>query len=127
MPDDVIITRADGGTLTSGTDVNAGNFVPVYEDKGSGAVLTGWIFKMPQGGVNVEINFKQSEANAIELNVYDETGAVLTGNGYVSVQYGGNNFTDISGDFGKVPYGSAVTVSLTDLGKSLYNPDQGHR
>ena len=30
-------------------------------------------------------------------------------------------FTDISGDFGKVPYGSAVTVSLTDLGKSLYN------
>ena len=120
-PDDVIITRADGGTLTSGTDVNAGNFVPVYEDKGSGAVLTGWIFKMPQGGVNVEINFKQSEANAIELNVYDETGAVLTGNGYVSVQYGGNNFTDISGDFGKVPYGSAVTVSLTDLGKSLYN------
>ena len=120
-PDDVIITRADGGTLTSGTDVNAGNFVPVYEDKGSGAVLTGWIFKMPQGGVNVEINFKQSEANAIELNVYDETGAVLTGNGYVSVQYGGNNFTDISGDFGKVPYGSAVTVSLTDLGKSLYD------
>lgn len=120
-PDDVIITRADGGTLTSGTDVNAGNFVPVYEDKGSGAVLTGWIFKMPQGGVNVEINFKQSEANAIELNVYDETGAVLTGNGYVSVQYGGNNFTDISGDFGKVSYGSAVTVSLTDLGKSLYN------
>ncbi len=120
-PEDVIITRADGGTLTSGTDVNAGNFVPVYEDKGSGAVLTGWIFKMPQGGVNVEINFKQSEANAIELNVYDETGAVLTGNGYVSVQYGGNNFTDISGDFGKVPYGSAVTVSLTDLGKSLYD------
>lgn len=120
-PDDVIITRADGGTLTSGTDVNAGNFVPVYEDKGSGAVLTGWIFKMPQGGVNVEINFKQSEANAIKLNVYDETGAVLTGNGYVSVQYGGNNFTDISGDFGKVPYGSAVTVSLTDLGKSLYD------
>ena len=120
-PDDVIITRADGGTLTSGTDVNAGNFVPVYEDKGSGAVLTGWIFTMPQGGVNVEINFKQSDANAIELNVYDETGAVLTGNGYVSVQYGGNNFTDISGDFGKVPYGSAVTVSLTDLGKSLYD------
>ena len=120
-PEDVLMTRADGGPLPSGNDVSAGNFVPVYEDKGSGAVLTGWIFKMPQGGVNVEINFKQSEANAIELNVYDETGAVLTGNGYVSVQYGGNNFTDISGDFGKVPYGSAVTVSLTDLGKSLYD------
>ena len=123
-PDDVIITRADGGTLTSGTDVNAGNFVPVYEDKGSGAVLTGWAFKMPQGGVKVKVNFRQNEANAIDLKVYDENGNALTGNGYVSIQYNGSSFTDISNDFGKVPYGSAVTVSLTDLGKSLYNLDK---
>ncbi len=123
-PDDVIITRADGGTLTSGTDVNAGNFVPVYEDKGSGAVLTGWAFKMPQGGVKVKVNFRQNEANAIELKVYDENSKDVTGNGYVSIQYNGSSFTDISNDFGKVPYGSAVTVSLTDLGKSLYNLDK---
>ena len=123
-PDDVIITRADGGTLTSGTDVNAGNFVPVYEDKGSGAVLTGWAFKIPQGGVKVKVNFRQNEANAIELKVYDENSKDVTGNGYVSIQYNGSSFTDISNDFGKVPYGSAVTVSLTDLGKSLYNLDK---
>lgn len=119
--DDVVITRADGGTLTSGTSVDNGNYVPVYEDKDGTAVLTGWIFKMPQGGVNVEISFKQVETNAVELKVYDENGTELTGNGYVSIQYSGSSFTDVSTDLGKVPYGSAVTVSLTDLGKSLYN------
>ena len=120
-PDDISILRADGGTLTSGTDVNAGNFVPVYEDKGSGAVLTGWIFKMPQGGVRVTVYFRQSESNAITLTVKDQNGTDVTGNGYVSIQHSGSSFTDISSDFGKVPYGSAVTVTLTDLGKSLYN------
>lgn len=121
-PNDIVITRfSDGGTLTSGTEVKDGNFVPVYENKGSGAVLTGWIFKMPQGGVRVTVNFKQNEANKISLVVKDQNGNDLNGQGYVSVQYSGNNFTDISADLGKVPYGSAVTVMLTDLGKSLYN------
>lgn len=121
-PDDIVITRlADTGTLTRGSKVEDGNFVPVYEDKGSGAVLTGWIFKMPQGGVRVTVNFKQTEAYGLDLTVVDQDKTSLKGNGYVSIQYNGNSFTDLSKDLGKVSYGSAVTVSLTDVGKSLYN------
>ena len=127
-PDDITITRvSDGGTLTKGSkfdDIAAGNFLPIYEDAGGTKVLVGWAFKMPQGGVKVKVNFRQSEANDISLEVYDENGNALTGNGYVSIQYNGSSFTDISTDLGKVPYGSAVTVSLTDLGKSLYNLDK---
>ena len=121
-PDDIVITRlSDTGTLTRGTKVEDGNFVPVYEDKGSGAVLTGWIFQMPQGGVRVTVNFKRTEAYGLDLTVVDQDKTSLKGNGYVSIQYNGNSFTDLSKDLGKVSYGYAVTVSLTDVGKSLYN------
>ena len=116
--DDIVITRADGGTLTKGTDVADGNFVP---EKDSGGKFIGWKFKMPQGGVRVTVNFKPTEAHGISLEIKDQDGNLLNGQGYVAVQYGGNSFTDISTDLGKVPYGSAVTVSLTDVGKSLYS------
>ena len=76
---------------------------------------------MPQGGVRVTVNFKPTEAHGISLEIKDQDGNLLKGQGYVAVQYGGNSFTDISTDLGKVPYGSAVTVSLTDVGKSLYS------
>ena len=115
--DDIVITRADGGTLTKGTDVADGNFKP---EKDGGKVI-GWTFKMPQGGVRVTVNFKPTEAHGISLEIKDQDGNLLKGQGYVAVQYGGNSFTDISTDLGKVPYGSAVTVSLTDVGKSLYS------
>lgn len=115
--DDIVITRADGGTLTKGTDVANGNFVP---EKDGGKVI-GWKFNMPQGGVRVTVNFKPTEAYGISLEIKDQDGNLLKGQGYVAVQYGGNSFTDISTDLGKVPYGSAVTVSLTDVGKSLYS------
>ena len=118
--DDVTIYRSDVGTLTKGSDVNDGNFVPVYEDKGGTPVLTGWTFKMPKGGVYVEIKFRQIESQGIVLNVEDQNGNKLNGNGVVAVQYDGNYFTDLSADFGKVPYGSAVTVALTDVGSSSY-------
>lgn len=116
--DDIVITRADGGTLTKGTDVADGNFVP---EKDSGGKFIGWKFNMPQGGVRVTVNFKPTEARGISLEIKDQNGNLLNGQGYVAVQYGGNSFTDISTDLGKVPYGSAVTVSLTDVGKSLYS------
>lgn len=116
--DDIVITRADGGTLTKGTDVADGNFVP---EKDSGGKFIGWKFNMPQGGVRVTVNFKPTEARGISLEIKDQDGNLLNGQGYVAVQYGGNSFTDISTDLGKVPYGSAVTVSLTDVGKSLYS------
>ena len=116
--DDIVITRADGGTLTKGTDVADGNFVP---EKDSGGKVIGWKFNMPQGGVRVTVNFKPTEARGISLEIKDQNGNLLNGQGYVAVQYGGNSFTDISTDLGKVPYGSAVTVSLTDVGKSLYS------
>lgn len=116
--DDIVITRADGGTLTKGTDVADGNFKP---EKDSGGKVIGWKFNMPQGGVRVTVNFKPTEAHGISLEIKDQDGNLLNGQGYVAVQYGGNSFTDISTDLGKVPYGSAVTVSLTDVGKSLYS------
>lgn len=116
--DDIVITRADGGTLTKGTDFADGNFVP---EKDSGGKFIGWKFNMPQGGVRVTVNFKPTEARGISLEIKDQNGNLLNGQGYVAVQYGGNSFTDISTDLGKVPYGSAVTVSLTDVGKSLYS------
>lgn len=116
--DDIVITRADGGTLTKGTDVADGNFKP---EKDSGGKFIGWTFNMPQGGVRVTVNFKPTEAHGISLEIKDQDGNLLKGQGYVAVQYGGNSFTDISTDLGKVPYGSAVTVSLTDVGKSLYS------
>lgn len=116
--DDIVITRADGGTLTKGTDVADGNFVP---EKDSSGKFIGWKFNMPQGGVRVTVNFKPTEARGISLEIKDQNGNLLNGQGYVAVQYGGNSFTDISTDLGKVPYGSAVTVSLTDVGKSLYS------
>lgn len=116
--DDIVITRADGGTLTKGTDVADGNFKP---EKDSGGKFIGWTFNMPQGGVRVTVNFKPTEAHGISLEIKDQNGNLLNGQGYVAVQYGGNSFTDISTDLGKVPYGSAVTVSLTDVGKSLYS------
>ena len=116
--DDIVITRADGGTLTKGTDFADGNFVP---EKDSGGKFIGWKFNMPQGGVRVTVNFKPTEAHGISLEIKDQDGNLLKGQGYVAVQYGGNSFTDISTDLGKVPYGSAVTVSLTDVGKSLYS------
>ena len=119
-PDDITITRADGGELTKGSDENAGNFVPVYEDKDGMAVLTGWKFVMPKGGVNVVINFSPIGSNGIELTIKDQNGNDLKGSGFVSVQYDGNYFTDLSADLGKVSYGSAVTVSLTDVGSSSY-------
>ena len=118
--DDITIYRSDVGTLTKGTNVNDGNFVPVYENKGGKTVLTGWTFKMPQGGVYVEINFRQIDSFGIDLTIKDQNGNVLNGKGYVTVQYNGSYFTDLSTDFGKVPYGSAVAVALTDLGSSLY-------
>ena len=116
--DDIVITRADGGTLTKGTDVADGNFKP---EKDSSGKFIGWTFNMPQGGVRVTVNFKPTEARGISLEIKDQNGNLLNGQGYVAVQYGGNSFTDISTDLGKVPYGSAVTVSLTDVGKSLYS------
>lgn len=116
--DDIVITRADGGTLTKGTDVADGNFKP---EKDSGGKFIGWTFNMPQGGVRVTVNFRPTEAHGISLEIKDQDGNLLKGQGYVAVQYGGNSFTDISTDLGKVPYGSAVTVSLTDVGKSLYS------
>lgn len=116
--DDIVITRADGGTLTKGTDVADGNFKP---EKDGGGKVIGWKFNMPQGGVRVTVNFKPTEARGISLEIKDQNGNLLNGQGYVAVQYGGNSFTDISTDLGKVPYGSAVTVSLTDVGKSLYS------
>ena len=116
--DDIVITRADGGTLTKGADVADGNFKP---EKDSGGKFIGWTFNMPQGGVRVTVNFKPTEAHGISLEIKDQDGNLLKGQGYVAVQYGGNSFTDISTDLGKVPYGSAVTVSLTDVGKSLYS------
>lgn len=116
--DDIVITRADGGTLTKGTDFADGNFVP---EKDSGGKFIGWKFNMPQGGVRVTVNFKPTEARGISLEIKDQNGNLLNGQGNVAVQYGGNSFTDISTDLGKVPYGSAVTVSLTDVGKSLYS------
>ena len=116
--DDIVITRADGGTLTKGTDVADGNFRP---EKDGGGKVIGWTFNMPQGGVRVTVNFKPTEAHGISLEIKDQDGNLLKGQGYVAVQYGGNSFTDISTDLGKVPYGSAVTVSLTDVGKSLYS------
>lgn len=116
--DDIVITRADGGTLTKGTDFADGNFVP---EKDGGGKVIGWKFNMPQGGVRVTVNFKPTEAHGISLEIKDQGGNLLNGQGYVAVQYGGNSFTDISTDLGKVPYGSAVTVSLTDVGKSLYS------
>ena len=123
--DDIVITRADGGTLTKGNNVADGNFVPVKD----GDKVIGWKFNMPQGGVRVTVNFKQSEAHGISLEIIDKDGNPLKdkdgnpvkGQGYVAVQYDGNNFTDISTDLGKVSYGSAVTVTLTDLGMSLYD------
>ena len=118
--DDVTIYRSDVGTLTKGTNVNDGNFVPVYENKGGKTVLTGWTFKMPQGGVYAEINFRQIDSFGIDLTIKDQNGNDLKGQGYVTVQYNGSYFTDLSTDFGKVPYGSAVAVALTDLGSSLY-------
>lgn len=118
--DDVTITRSDGGMLvkrSTGSALTDGNFVPVTD----GGKLVGWIFKMPKGGVYVEINFRPIESYGIKVNVTDQDGNVLNGKGYVTVQYNGSYFTDVSKDFGKVPYGSAVAVSLTDLGSSLYN------
>lgn len=118
--DDVTITRSDGGMLVKGSTGSAltdGNFVPVTD----GGKLVGWIFKMPKGGVYVEINFRPIESYGIKVNVTDQDGNVLNGKGYVAVQYNGSYFTDVSKDMGKVPYGSAVAVSLTDLGSSLYN------
>ena len=118
--DDVTITRSDGGMLVKGSTGSAltdGNFVPVTD----GGKLVGWIFKMPKGGVYVEINFRPIESYGIKVNVTDQDGNVLNGKGYVAVQYNGSYFTDVSNDMDKVPYGSAVAVSLTDLGSSLYN------
>lgn len=118
--DDVTITRSDGGMLVKGSTGSAltdGNFVPVTD----GGKLVGWIFKMPKGGVYVEINFRPIESYGIKVNVKDQDGNVLNGKGYVAVQYNGSYFTDVSNDMDKVPYGSAVAVSLTDLGSSLYN------
>lgn len=118
--DDVTITRSDGGMLVKGSTGSAltdGNFVPVTD----GGKLVGWIFKMPKGGVYVEINFRPIESYGIKVNVKDQDGNVLNGKGYVAVQYNGSYFTDVSLDMNKVPYGSAVAVSLTDLGSSLYN------
>ena len=118
--DDVTITRSDGGMLVKGSTGSAltdGNFVPVTD----GGKLVGWIFKMPKGGVYVEINFRPIESYGIKVNVTDQDGKKLNGKGYVAVQYNGSYFTDVSNDMDKVPYGSAVAVSLTDLGSSLYN------
>ena len=119
--DDITITRSDGGMLVKGSigdDVKDGNIVPVTDS--SGGKLVGWIFKMPKGGVYVEINFRPIESYGIKVNVTDQDGNVLNGKGYVAVQYNGSYFTDVSKDLGKVPYGSAVAVALTDLGSSLY-------
>ena len=121
--DDVTITRSDGGMLVKGStgdSVTDGNFLPVYEDEAK-TKLVGWIFKMPKGGVYVEINFRQIESYGIKVNVTDQDGKSLNGSGYVAVQYNGSYFTDVSTEMDKVPYGSAVAVSLTDLGSSLYN------
>ena len=120
--DDITITRnSDKGVLTKGSSVDDGNFVPVYEGKDGEAVLTGWIFKMPQGGVKVTVDFKADESKKLVLAlVQDENGNSLLGSGYISIQHNGNNKTDLSADLGTAPVGTAVTVSLTDTGKSLY-------
>lgn len=115
--DDVVITRADYGTLTKSSTLGEGNFQPVYD----GTELVGWNFIMPKGGlVSVEVNFRVKESSKLLLEAYDENGDPQFGNGYIAISYDGIVKTDLSGDMGTAPTGTAVYVSLTDAGKSLF-------
>ncbi len=135
--------EAEGITITkkSSDNVGKGTFTYGGENPGTlaenkyyaitdGDKVIGWKYIMPAGGVNVSVACKAAEYN-IELTVKDTNGNEADANGtnfnalgYVvlsTTEADVSTARQVSNGIAEgIPFGSAVKISLSEVGASLY-------